>query len=77
MKKHVKKLTIGKKTISSLNGNRIVGGAAPNNNNDAPVGPDKEPATLLAQGCGTSLRHSDCICGTKTYFDETCGSCYY
>jgi len=64
---------IAKKTISTLNGSRIIGGIA--NNNGAP--PARAQKTFLAEGCGTSVNHSACICHPNSYFDDSCGSCQY
>ncbi|WP_046755089.1 hypothetical protein [Kordia jejudonensis] len=77
MKKQAKKLMISKKTISTLNGRRIRGGAAPNNGGE-PYGPEPaKPQTFLREGCGTSINYSACICYPNSYFDDSCGSCQY
>ena len=59
MKKQVKKLTLMKERISTLKVN-IVGGAAPNNGSDEPVGPDRGDVTFLHEGCGLSVHRPAC-----------------
>ncbi|WP_046755088.1 hypothetical protein [Kordia jejudonensis] len=60
MKKQIKKLTLVKERISTLDAANALGGAAPNNGNDAPVGPDKGPVTFLHEGCGLSVHRPMC-----------------
>ncbi|MFK7747480.1 MAG: hypothetical protein AB8B65_03745 [Kordia sp.] len=62
MKKQLKKLSLTKKVVANF---EVVNGG-------------KGPQTFLAQGCGTSIAYSECICGPdKSYFDESCGACRY
>jgi len=60
MKKQLKKLSLTKKVVANFEA--VNGG--------------KAPETFLAQGCGTSIRYSACICAPVTYFERTCGTCF-
>lgn len=61
MKKQLKKLSLSKKVVANFE--EINGG--------------KGPQTFLAEGCGTSVAHSACVCHPVSYFDDSCGSCQY
>lgn len=60
MKKQIKKLTLVKERVSVLDASSLLGGKAPDNGDDAPVGPDKGPVTFLHEGCGLSVHRPMC-----------------
>jgi hypothetical protein len=60
MKKQIKKLTLLKEKVSTLDAANASGGRAPNNGGDQPMGPDKGPVTFLHEGCGLSVHAPMC-----------------
>jgi len=60
MKKQVKKLTLVKERISTLDASSINGGALPNNGGNAPNPTGHKPVTFLREGCGLSVHRPMC-----------------
>jgi hypothetical protein len=60
MKKQIKKLTLVREKVSTLNAANVLGGRAPANGGNDQAGPDKGPVTFLHEGCGLSVHRPMC-----------------